>query len=136
MKLIISMYFFILRGLSKSNKHAAFRVWFSQLHEFRSLLPGVPFIALPATATRDTRVAIFDALLMNDPHLIMESPNKENIAYVVEYMQKSTSLSSYFAWVADDIITKKTAATRTIIYCQTMFCCLLCPEKPSPRQNL
>ncbi len=28
MKLIISMYFFILRGLSKSNKHAAFRVWF------------------------------------------------------------------------------------------------------------
>ncbi len=123
MKLIISMYFFILRGLSKSNKHAAFRVWFSQLPEFRSLLPGVPFIALTATATRDTRVAIFDALLMNDPHLIMESPNKENIAYVVEYMQKSTSLSSYFAWVADDIITKKTAATRTIIYCQTIRQC-------------
>ena len=44
-------------------------------------MPGVPFIALTATATRDTRVAIFDAMLMNEPCLIMESPNKENIAY-------------------------------------------------------
>ena len=70
-------------------------------------MPGVPFIALTATATRDTRVAIFDAMLMNEPCLIMESPNKENIAYIVEYMQKSTSLSSYFAWVADEIIAKK-----------------------------
>lgn len=88
-------------------------------------MPGVPFIALTATATRDTRVAIFDAMLMNEPCLIMESPNKENIAYIVEYMQKSTSLSSYFAWVADEIIAKKTASTRTIIYCQTIKQCAI-----------
>ena len=95
------------RGLSKSNKHTAFRVWFSELHEFRSLLPGVPFIALTATATKDTRTSIFDALMMNEPCLIMQSPHKENISYVVKYMEKGASLSSYFSWLADEMITQK-----------------------------
>ena len=109
--------------MSKSNKHTAFRVWFSELHEFRSLLPGVPFIALTATATKDTRTSIFDALMMNEPCLIMQSLHKENILYVVKYMEKSASLSSYFSWLADEIITQKTASTRTIIYCQTIKQC-------------
>ena len=98
-------------------------MWFSELHEFRSLLPGVPFIALTATATKDTRMSIFDALMMNEPCLIMQSPHKENISYVVKYMEKGASLSSYFSWLADEIITQKTASTRTIIYCQTIKQC-------------
>ena len=46
---------YFCRGTSKSNKHAAFRVWFSRLNEFRSLLLEVPFVALTVTATTDTR---------------------------------------------------------------------------------
>lgn len=112
-----------LRGLSRSNKHTAFRVWFARLHELRSLLPGVPFIALTATATSDTRAAIFEALSMDSPHVIMESPNKENISYVVHYMKKNASLSNYFTWIADEVINQKMNATRTIIYCQTIKQC-------------
>ena len=111
------------RGLSKSQKHAAFRVWFSRLHEFRSLLPACPFIALTATATSDTRTAIFESLLFNEQRMVLESPNKENISYVVHYMKKNASLSDYFSSIADEVIEQGTGATRTIIYCQTIKQC-------------
>ena len=41
----------------------------------------------------------------------------------MKYMEKGASLSSYFSWLADEIITQKTASTRTIIYCQTIKQC-------------
>ena len=98
-------------------------MWFSRLHELRSLLPEIPFIALTATATSDTRVAIFESLLFSDPHMVIESPNKDNISYVVHYMKKNSSLSDYFRWIADEVIEHGIGATRTIIYCQTIKQC-------------
>ena len=53
-------------------------------------------IALTATATKATRETIFDVLLMDNPYVIFESPNKDNIAYVVEYMPKDVDLEHYF----------------------------------------
>ena len=114
---------FFLRGKSKSNKHAAFRVWFARLNEFRSLLPSIPFIALTATATVDTKETIFEVLAMRDPHVIMESPNKDNISYVVTYLNKNADLAQYFYWIANEVIEHSTEATRTIIYCQTIKQC-------------
>ena len=111
------------RGKSKSNKHAAFRVWFSRLNEFRSLLSEVPFVALTATATTDTKETIFEVLAMRDPHLIVESPNKGNISYVVQYVKKNANLAQYFAWIAQEVLAHGTEATRTIIYCQTIKQC-------------
>lgn len=109
------------------NKHAAFRVWFSRLHEFRSLLPRTPFIALTATATKDTRDTIFEVLLMDGSHIVHEKPNKENIAYVVQYMGKNASLAEYFSWIADEVKDCGSAATRTIIYTQTIKqCAVVC----------
>ena len=105
------------------NKHAAFRVWFSHLHEFRSLLPRTPFIAFTATATKDTRGAIFKVLLMDGSHIVHENPNKENMAYVVQYMGKNASLAEYFSWIADELKDCGSAATRTIIYTQTIKQC-------------
>ena len=81
--------FCVYRGQSQTQKHAAFRVWFSKLHEFRSLLPGCPFIALTATAMGDTRDTIFESLLFSDAYSVIESPNKQNISYVMNYMKKS-----------------------------------------------
>ena len=57
--------------------------WFASLQEFRSLLHECSFIALTATAARDTREAIFESLLFNNPCMVLESPNKENISYMV-----------------------------------------------------
>ncbi|XP_068693066.1 bifunctional 3'-5' exonuclease/ATP-dependent helicase WRN-like [Montipora foliosa] len=110
-------------GKSKSNKHAAFRVWFSRLHEFRSLLPPTPFIALTATAIEDTRETIFEVLLMNGPHIVTESPNKANISYVVQYMGRNASLAEYLSWISNEVKDRGSAATRTIIYTQTIKQC-------------
>lgn len=118
-------YFYCCKGQSKSQKHAAFREWFSKLQEFRSLIPGCPFTTLTATATSETRAVIFDSLLFENPRTILESPNKENISYVVDYMKKNANLSDYFSWLANELSENGTEATRTIIYCQTIKQCAL-----------
>ena len=89
------------------------------------MIPGCPFIALTATATSDTRAVIFDSLLFENPHTILESSNKENISYVVDYMKKNANLSDYFSWLANELSENGTEATRTIIYCQTIKQCAL-----------
>lgn len=55
--------------------------------------------------------------------MVLESPNKENISYVVHYMKKNSSLSDYFSWIADEVIEHGTGSTRTINYCQTIKQC-------------
>ena len=89
----------------------------------RSLLPHTPFVALTATATKDTRDTIFEVLIMKEPHIVEENPNKPNIAYVVKYMERNARLSDYFHWIAKEVIDKHSLATRTIIYCQTIKQC-------------
>lgn len=89
----------------------------------RLLLPRTPFVALTATATKDTRDTIFEVLIMKEPHIVEENPNKPNIAYVVKYMERNARLSDYFHWIAKEVIDKHSMATRTIIYCQTIKQC-------------
>ena len=89
------------------------------------MLPARPFIALTAPATSDTRDTIFESLLFNNPCTIVESPNKDNISYVVNYMKKNLNLSGYFSWLADEVLVKGILAARTIIYCQTIKQCAL-----------
>ena len=55
--------------------------------------------------------------------MVLESPNKESISYVVYYMKKISSLSDYLSWIADEVIEHGTGATKTIIYCQTIKQC-------------
>ena len=88
----------------------------------RSLLPRTPFIALTTTATKDTREKIFEVLLMDGCHIVCESPDKANISYVVQYMGKNASLAEYFSWIAN-VKGCGSAATRTIIYTQTISPC-------------
>ena len=66
------------RGKSKTNKHAAWRVWLSRLHECRSVHPRTPSITLTVTTTKDTctRDTIFDVLLMDGSHIVNESPKQ------------------------------------------------------------
>jgi ATP-dependent DNA helicase RecQ len=80
-------------------------------------------IALTATATKSTRETIFAVLLMDKPCVIFESPNKDNIAYVVEYMSRDEDLEHYFSWLVEELREKKEHCDRTIIYCQTIKQC-------------
>lgn len=60
---------------------------------------------------------------MSDPYIVAESPNKANISYVVHYMGKTAALSDYFSWIVKELKECGSAATRTIIYCQTIKQC-------------
>ena len=102
---------------------AAFRECYAHLHELRSLAPNVPMIALTATATKLTRETILNVLLMENPFEIKESPNKVNVTFTVECMDRDTELEFYFGWLVEELITKKSSCDRTIIYCQTIKQC-------------
>lgn len=72
-------------------------------------------VALTATATKLTKGTIQNVLLMENPYEITESPNKQNITYAVEYMQKDTEHELYFGWLADELRTRQSLCERTII---------------------
>lgn len=78
---------------------------------------------MTATATEDTRETIFEVLLMTGPRIVTESPNKANISYVVQYMGKNASLADYLSWISNEVKDCGSAATRTIIYTQTIKQC-------------
>ena len=118
-----NLFILIMQGTSTNNNLVPFRDCYSRLHELRSLAPAVHMIALTATATKTTRETIFDVLLMDNPCVIFESPNKDNIAYVVEYMPKDVDLEHYFAWLIEELREKKELCDRTILYCQTIKQC-------------
>ena len=118
------MLFRLNRGTSTSKEAVAFRRWFYKLSELRSLVTKkTPFMAVTATATKTTRGIICEVLRLDNYVNISQSPNKENISYTVQYMDKNTELLSYFQWIIDELREQKVSAERTIIYCQTMKQC-------------
>ena len=66
-----------------------------------------------------------DVLLMDNPYIIYESPDKSNIAYSVLYMSRDESLPKYFEWLVKELLEHGIDTTRTIIYCQTIKQCSL-----------
>ena len=111
------------RGTSTSSKLAPFRECYGRLHELRSLIPSAVILSLTATATRETKQAILHVLGMKDPYKIEESPEKPNVSYIVEYMQRDKGLCHQFEWLVEEINKNGLSTERTIIYCQTIQQC-------------
>ena len=91
-----------------------------RLHELRSLAPNVRMIALTATATKLTKATMLSILLMDKPFEIQESPNKPNVTYLVECIQKENDHEWYFEWLVEELRVRKTSSVRTIIYCKQL----------------
>lgn len=102
---------------------AAFRSVYADLHELRTLAPSVRMMALTATATEDTKKTIIDVLRMTNVYEVAESPNKDNITYVVNYMPNDSEVQDYFNWIVKEI--KQGKSEKTIVYCQTIKQCSL-----------
>ena len=116
--------FYFHRGTSKSQTAVAFRRWFYKLSELRSLVTKkTTFIAVTATATRKTRDIICNVLRLDDFVDITQSPNKANIAFAIQYMNKQIPLIDHFKWLLLELKEKKRYTGRTIIYCQTIKQC-------------
>ena len=75
-------------------------------------------IALTATATTETRLQIVKTLEMKNPALIVDIPNRQNIAYGVKVITPNPSVT--FAKMVSDLKVQKTSYERTIIYCPTI----------------
>ena len=82
----------------------------------RSLVPvSVNMMALTATATTVTRQKIVRALCMKRCYSIMTNPQKENVFYAIEV---KTDLQEAFAPIGEELIMKRKAAPRMIIFCR------------------
>ena len=110
-------------GQSNSNRERmAFRKWYARLNELRSITE-VPFMALTATATTQTKRKIFSLLEMKKPYEVIASPNRNSISFVVKKMEKDTK--DHFQCIVSEIKMKGKHSMRTIIYCQTILQCSL-----------
>jgi ATP-dependent DNA helicase RecQ len=67
-----------------------FRPEYRQLAQLREHLPGVPFLALTATATAQVRGDIAQQLHLHQPELFLASFNRPNLSYTILPKQKAT----------------------------------------------
>ena len=76
-----------------------------------------------ATATRATKQKIFDLLGLDRKNtvIIENSPCKENLKFIVQYMERDASLETVFGSVVSEL--KQGNCERTLIYCQTRKQC-------------
>ena len=68
-----------------------FRPEYRRLHELREALPGVPAIALTATATPRVQKDILAQLGLGDPAVFLASFNRPNLNYLVEPKRDATA---------------------------------------------
>ncbi|XP_078378366.1 uncharacterized protein LOC144661173 [Oculina patagonica] len=105
-------------GYSVKKGEQAFRKWFGRINEIRSLVKGVPLLALSATATIATRKKIMQSLEMEQAVVFNQSPNHKNIYYAVQTITGGANKT--FASCIEIMRQEGTAIDRIIIYCQTI----------------
>ena len=115
---LFDSYFILCRGFSAKKGEQAFRKWFSRICEIRSLVKGVPIVALTATASKKTKEKIIKALEMENAVIVSQNPNRKNIAYSVQAV--SGGANNTFAPFIEDLRKNGTSSERVIIYCQTI----------------
>ncbi len=67
-----------------------FRPEYRQLAQLRDHLPGVPFLALTATATEQVRGDMVRQLHLHEPEIFLASFNRPNLSYTILPKSKST----------------------------------------------
>ena len=116
-------------GLSKSSNRAAvpFRTWYGNLGELKSLASDVPTIVLTATASIATKKDIFKTLNLKECscHIIERSPDRPNVRFDVQYLDKNMPVSLIFRNLIEELRNKKVSCKRTMIFCQTRKQCAL-----------
>lgn len=96
------------RGMFNSKEAMAFRRWFYKLSNLRSLVQNkIPFMAVTATASRQTKETIPPVLRFGNFVEVSERPNKPNICYSIQTMDKRTPLLQYFQWILNELKEKK-----------------------------
>ncbi|XP_028414616.1 ATP-dependent DNA helicase Q-like 1 [Dendronephthya gigantea] len=113
-------------GLSNSSK-CPFRKWYGCLGELRSLIPQeCKIMVLTATASKLTTEKILDAVnISRDTIMIQQSPDKVNISYTRQYLDKNYPIEKQFGALLGECQRLGINTPRTIIYCQTRKQCAI-----------
>jgi ATP-dependent DNA helicase RecQ len=98
-----------------------FRPEYRQISRLRSELPGVPFMALTATATERVRSDIVSQLRLQDPQVFVGSFNRANLTYRVVAKDGPTKQVTTF------LRSRKNESG--IIYCQSRKSCEALAER-------
>ena len=93
-----------------------FRPSFRKLHQIRDLYPGIPIMALTASATLPVQQDIVAQLVLRKPTIVQESILRENIAIRVE---KVNDRRNYLLQIL------KNQSSPTIIYVRSRKLCLM-----------
>ena len=104
-----------MSGGNKRRMKDPFREAFARVKDLRSLLPGVPMIALTASVLLPERHKAIKASGLFDPVIIDASPNKENISLNFIEMKNESYEGSNLQWVADMVSHDITQTPHTII---------------------
>ena len=111
---------------------------------------GLPFLALTATASKTTKKDIYEVLEFKSPCEVVESPDRRNIVYSTQLMEKGRDVMDYFWWLLSDIKDKGAKTDRVLIYCQSVKQCtelyqvssselkskIFAGENPNPKERL
>ncbi|KAJ7514132.1 hypothetical protein O6H91_23G029400 [Diphasiastrum complanatum] len=93
------------------------RTEYKQLHSLRAMLPGVPFVALTATATQKVREDIRSSLHLQNAYTVISSFDRPNIFYGVKALTRS---SCFREELAQEVQKDIQGGGSTIIYCTTI----------------
>ena len=125
---LILILFIHFRGTADGDSnHVPFRKWYGNLMELTSLLSSPRLAVFTATASKSTKRKIFEALKLN--HLttcvIEKYPNKDNLRYVVKYIENDLSLNDIFHTLISELRSKSTETEGTLVFCRTRKQCSL-----------
>jgi RecQ family ATP-dependent DNA helicase len=93
-----------------------FRKEFRELGSLRAALPGVPFVALTATATGRVRQDIAASLRLRAPHAALASFDRPNIVYAA---RQGTATADVAALVRAELAASASGSGSVIVYCLT-----------------
>ncbi|XP_031553779.1 mediator of RNA polymerase II transcription subunit 34-like [Actinia tenebrosa] len=114
-----------LKGLTGTKK-VPFRKWYGCLGELHSLIPkDTKSVILTATATKATKEQIMETLNLSpkDVQMIQQSPDRPNLFYSTQYVDKNEPLEIVFGWLINEVDDMGANTPRTLIYCQTRKQC-------------
>ena len=81
-------------------------------------------LVVTASATKETRSIIYESLkLSHTTAVVSKSPNRSNLQYILQYMDKNIPLDLLLNEVIEDVKSNGIRAIRSIDYCQTRKQC-------------
>lgn len=104
------------RGLDEKKKEA-FRKWFGEIGELRSLFPQASILALSATCTHKISRRVYKILDLSVNTIETRiSPNKPNIKIVVRKIPNNREMAMF--WIVDALTEKK--LPRSLLFCKSI----------------